>query len=80
MVDAGLTWVRVGEFTWGLTEPCRNRFDWAWLDRVLDVLGDSGLKVMLSTPTAAPPNWLVREFPEILHVDRLGRTRTSGSR
>ena len=80
MVGAGLTWVRIGEFTWGLTELGRNRFDWAWLDSALDVLGDAGLKVMFSTPTAVPPNWLVREFPEILPVDRAGRTRTSGSR
>ena len=80
MVEAGLTWVRIGEFTWGLTEPRRNQFDWEWLDRALDVLGESGLKVMLSTPTAAPPNWLVREMPEILPVDRHGRTRASGSR
>ncbi len=43
MAELGLTWVRIGEFAWSRMEPEAGRFDWAWLDRAIDVLGNSGL-------------------------------------
>jgi beta-galactosidase len=80
MREMGIAYVRIGEFGWSRLEPARGRFDWGWLDRALDVLGSAGLQVVLGTPTCAPPKWLVDERPEILPVDREGRTRGFGSR
>ncbi|WP_037306678.1 beta-galactosidase [Ruegeria halocynthiae] len=80
MVDMGLDWVRIAEFTWGLIEPARGQFDWGWLDQVVDILGQAGLRVMMSTPTAAPPKWLIDEYPEILPVGPDGQVRGFGSR
>jgi len=80
MVDMGLDWVRIAEFTWGLIEPERGTFHWGWLDDVIDILGEAGLRVMMSTPTAAPPKWLIDEHPEILPVGLDGRVRGFGSR
>ncbi|WP_425081948.1 beta-galactosidase [Ruegeria arenilitoris] len=80
MVEMGLDWVRIAEFTWGLIEPKRGVFHWDWLDEVIDILGESGLRVMMSTPTAAPPKWLIDEHPEILPVGPDGRVRGFGSR
>ncbi|WP_298935078.1 beta-galactosidase [uncultured Ruegeria sp.] len=80
MVDMGLDWVRIAEFTWGLIEPERGRFEWGWLDEVIGILGEAGLRVMMSTPTAAPPKWLVDEHPEILPVGPDGQVRGFGSR
>ncbi|WP_170430316.1 beta-galactosidase [Ruegeria arenilitoris] len=80
MVEMGLDWVRIAEFTWGLIEPERGQFQWVWLDEVIDILGDAGLRVMMSTPTAAPPKWLIDEHPEILPVGPDGRVRGFGSR
>ncbi len=80
MVDLGLSWVRIGEFSWAATEPARGRFEWGWLDEAINALGGAGLKVMLCTPTAAPPKWLVNERPEILPVAADGRVRDFGSR
>ncbi|MFY2825527.1 beta-galactosidase [Ruegeria sp. MALMAid1280] len=80
MVEMGLDWVRIAEFTWGLIEPERGRFQWGWLDEVIDILGNAGLRVMMSTPTAAPPKWLIDEHPEILPVGPDGRVRGFGSR
>ncbi|WP_424830418.1 beta-galactosidase [Ruegeria sp.] len=80
MVDMGIDWVRIAEFTWGLIEPRRGEFDWGWLDEVIDILGQAGLRIMMSTPTAAPPKWLVDEYPEMLPVDPNGRVRGYGSR
>ena len=80
MVDLGLDWVRISEFSWSNVEPQRGQFHWEWLDEAVEILGSAGLKIMMCTPTAAPPKWLVDECPEILPVDSLGQTRKFGSR
>ncbi|MCG8440776.1 MAG: beta-galactosidase [Caulobacterales bacterium] len=80
MADLGLTTARIGEFAWAEIEPEPDRFAWDWLDRALDVLGAAGLTVMLGTPTATPPKWLVDAKPDILGWDRFGRPRRFGSR
>jgi beta-galactosidase len=80
MAAMGLTWVRVGEFAWSRLEPEPGRYDWAWLDQALDILHGAGLRVVLGTPTATPPKWLVDADPSMLAVDARGRTRGFGSR
>ena len=80
MAAMGLTRVRIGEFAWSRLEPTPGRFDWAWLDRALDLLHAHGLGVILGTPTATPPKWLVDGMPDMLAVDSQGRPRRFGSR
>ncbi|MEQ8858930.1 MAG: beta-galactosidase [Pseudomonadales bacterium] len=80
MRELGITRVRVGEFAWSRLEPRRGRFHWDWLDRAIDTLAGAGLGVVLGTPTACPPKWLVDECPEILPADAAGRPRRFGSR
>ena len=80
MRETGITFVRIGEFAWSRIEPAPGRFEFGWLDRALDVLGGAGLRVVLCTPTATPPKWLVDAEPDILPVDAHGRTRGFGSR
>lgn len=80
MVETGLTWVRIGEFAWSRMEPQPGQFDWDWLDRAIDVLGDAGLQVILGTPTATPPRWMLDKHPEMLAHDAEGRPRKFGSR
>lgn len=80
MRELGISFVRIGEFAWSRYEPQRGRFAWGWLDRAMDVLGEAGLKIVLGTPTATPPKWLVDELPEILPVDINGHRRGFGSR
>ncbi|NIA67964.1 beta-galactosidase [Pelagibius litoralis] len=80
MAALGITYVRIGEFAWSLMEPRRDAFDWGWLDRAIETLAAAGLKVVLGTPTATPPKWLVDERPDILPSDEEGRVRRFGSR
>jgi len=80
MVEAGLTWVRIGEFAWSRIEPRPGQFDWGWLDRAIETLGDAGLKVVLGTPTATPPAWVVDKHPDTFALDAQGRPRGFGSR
>lgn len=81
MHDLGLLYVRIGEFAWARIEKAEGLFDWAWMDRAIDVLGAAGLKVVLGTPTATPPKWLCEKYPDILPVDiHTGQVRGFGSR
>ena len=80
MADLGLTWVRIGEFAWKRMEPEEGRYDWGWLDRAIEALGAAGLRVVLGTPTATPPAWVVAKHPDMYAVDAAGRLRGYGSR
>jgi beta-galactosidase len=80
MAGLGLTWVRIGEFAWSRLEAEPGRFDWGWMDRAFDVLTAAGLKIVLGTPTATPPRWMIDRHPDMLAVDAYGRARGFGSR
>ena len=69
MQKCGLNVVRIGEFAWSRIEPDDGEFHFDWLDRVIDVLADRGINVVLGTPTAAPPAWLINRHPDILPVE-----------
>jgi beta-galactosidase len=80
MVEMGISLVRIAEFAWSKIEPSPDAFEWAWLDRAIAVLHEHKLKIVLCTPTATPPKWLVDAQPEILAVDAQGHPRRFGSR
>ncbi len=80
MVAAGLSRVRIGEFAWSRIEPSPGRFDWGWLDRAIETLHAAGLGIILGTPTATPPKWLVDAMPDMVPVDTQGQPRGFGSR
>ncbi len=80
MADLGLTWVRIGEFAWSRLEPSPGAFSFDWLDKAISVLHDAGLKVVLGTPTATPPRWMVDKMPDMLAADADGHVRKFGSR
>lgn len=80
MVEIGLSYVRVGEFAWSRLEPNPGQYEFDWLRRSLDVLHAAGLKVVLGTPTATPPKWLVDKMPDMLAIDENGQVRGFGSR
>ena len=63
MAALGLTWVRIGEFAWSRMEPEPGRYDLR-LARPRDrYSGAAGLKVVLGTPTATPPRWMLTATP-----------------
>jgi len=80
MRELGLTYVRIGEFSWSRVEPEEGRLEFEWLDEAIQTLGREGLKVVLGTPTATPPKWLIDKHPDILAYDAQGRVRKFGSR
>ncbi len=80
MREAGVTMVSVGIFSWALLEPSPGTYDFGWLDRVLDLLHENGIRADLGTPTVAPPAWFYREHPEALPVAADGTRYAFGSR
>ncbi len=66
MKEAGLSVVRMGESTWSLWEPQDGKFEYAWMDRVVDAMQKAGIKVILGTPTYSIPVWMYHAHPEIL--------------
>ncbi|MER7174484.1 beta-galactosidase [Streptomyces mesophilus] len=80
MREAGVTMVSVGIFSWALLEPAEGAYEFGWLDRVLDLLHENGIRVDLGTPTMAPPAWFYRAHPEALPVTADGVRYAFGSR
>ncbi|MFE2219710.1 beta-galactosidase [Streptomyces canus] len=80
MREAGVTMVSVGIFSWALLEPAEDVYDFARMDKILDLLQENGIAADLATPTAAPPAWFFHNYPEALPVDRDGRKLSYGSR
>src|SRR5690606_7677345 len=80
MAEVGIKFVRIGEFAWSKLEPMPRALRLDWLVRAMDVLGAAGLKVIVGTPTATPPRWMVDKHPDKLAVDAEGRRRGFGSR
>jgi len=80
MQKAGLSVARLGESSWGLWEPEDGRFEYAWMDRVIDRMHQAGIKVILGTPTYSVPAWMYKEHPEIFITRFGGQTITFGYR
>lgn len=76
----GLEFVHMGEFAWAFMEPEEGRFDFDWLEQCVQLCAEQGLKVILCTPSPAPPIWLTQKYPEILMVDAKGRRMQHGAR
>ncbi|PRX66426.1 beta-galactosidase [Cohnella sp. SGD-V74] len=78
--EAGIERIRIAEFAWACLEPEEGRYEWRWLDEAIALATDFGLQVVLCTPTACPPIWLVEQHPEVLPVHRSGKTVGFGAR
>ncbi|MEU4447881.1 beta-galactosidase [Actinosynnema sp. NPDC050801] len=80
MRRAGVNLVSVAIFSWALLEVEEGRYEFGWLDRVLDRLHAGGIRVDLATATAAPPPWLTTAHPEMLPETADGVRLAHGSR
>jgi beta-galactosidase len=58
----------VGIFSWVSLEPEEGRFEFGWLDRVMDMLAEHGAYAVLATPSGAKPAWMSARYPEIRRV------------
>ncbi|MET8865389.1 beta-galactosidase [Nonomuraea sp. NPDC004580] len=80
MRQAGVNTVSLGVFAWAALEPEPGRYEFGWLDEVMDLLHDNGISVNLATPTAAPPVWLTHLHPEVFPIREDGQPFGFGNR
>ncbi len=80
IAEMGFEFTHFAEFAWAQLEPEEGKYDFAWLDRAVELADKAGLKVMMCTSTATPPVWLVRKYPEILVTRENGTQMDHGSR
>jgi len=70
----------VGIFSWVMLEPEEGRYEFGWMDRLLDRLHESGVYAILATPSGSKPAWLSHTHPEVCQVDRNGIREPHGAR
>jgi beta-galactosidase len=59
----------VGIFSWTALEPEEGRYDFSWLDEIMDLLAKNGIAAVLATPSGARPAWMSQKYPEVLRVN-----------
>ncbi len=80
MKKAGVNLVSVGIFSWAKIETSEGVYDFDWLDRIIDKLGEAGIAVDLASATASPPMWLTQAHPEVPWKDYRGDVCQPGAR
>lgn len=80
MKKAGVNLVSVGIFSWAKIETSEGVYDFDWLDRIINKLGEAGIAVDLASATASPPMWLTQAHPEVLWKDYRGDVCQPGAR
>jgi beta-galactosidase len=70
----------VGIFSWEALEPEEGKFDFTWLDEIMDRLAANNAFAVLATPSGARPAWLSQKYPEILRVGENRQKQLHGGR
>src|SRR5688500_6780371 len=76
----GLQIVHMGEFAWFTMEPRPGEFQFDWLERCVELAAARQLDVILCTPAAAPPVWLVQQHPDVRPLNETNRPKRFGGR
>jgi beta-galactosidase len=65
----GFEFVHLAEFAWFKMEPQEGKFNFAWLDKVVNLCAKNSLKVIMCTPSATTPTWMRINYPETFIMD-----------
>ncbi len=80
MKEIGVNTARIAEFAWHRMEPHPGEFDFSYFHQVVNKLAAAGIAVVLGTPTATPPRWLERLYPDVMAENENGRVFSHGGR
>lgn len=80
MREAHVNTVALAIFSWDRIQPEEHRWDFDWLDLIIDKLGHAGIAVDLASATATAPLWLYEAHPEVLPRDKYGHVVGPGAR
>lgn len=70
----------IGIFSWSALEPEEGRFEFGWLDTIMDKLAANQAYAVLATPSGAKPAWMSRAYPEVRRVGPDGARQPHGGR
>jgi len=80
MAEMGFEFTHFAEFAWAQIEPLEGVYDFKWLDKAVELAVKNNLKVIMCTPSATPPVWLTKKYPEVLVVMPNGLIAMHGTR
>jgi beta-galactosidase len=60
--------VTLGVFSWSSLEPEEGRYEFGWMDKLFEKLYRQGIRIILATPSAGKPQWLMNRYPEVMRV------------
>jgi beta-galactosidase len=80
MKKAGINSATVGIFSWSRLEPEEGKYEFDWLEEIIDRLYDNGIFTVLATPSGAKPIWMSEKYEEIRRVSANGVRDHSGGR
>ncbi|MBQ8803967.1 MAG: beta-galactosidase [Tyzzerella sp.] len=80
MKEANCNEMSVGIFSWATLEPEEGKYDFSFLDEIIDKVYKNGGRVVLATPSGARPRWLAEKYPEVLRVREDGHRKRFGAR
>jgi beta-galactosidase len=72
MALSGCNTFSIGIFAWTSYEPEEGKFNFDWLDMIMDRLAEKGYNAILATPSGARPAWMAKKYPEVRRVNRDG--------
>ncbi|NQX60811.1 beta-galactosidase [Paenibacillus qinlingensis] len=77
---AGIDVATINVFSWALSQPNEDTYDFTWLDDIINRLHANGTYVCLATSTGAHPAWMAKKYPDVCRVDFEGRKHKFGKR
>ncbi len=80
MKKAHINIVTLNVFSWAALQPDEDTYDFTKLDKIMEYVGENGLKVCMATSTGAHPAWMAKRHPDILRTEIDGRKRKFGGR
>lgn len=78
--QAHINEVTLGVFAWAALEPEEGRYEFGWMERIIERMAKEGIGVILATPSGARPKWLSDRYPEVLRVSENGERNYFGGR
>ena len=77
---AHINTVSVGIFSWAVLEPEEGKYNFDWLEEIINNLYKEGIHTILATPSGARPKWMADKYEEVLRMDPDRTRRFFGGR
>ncbi len=72
--------VSLGIFSWAVLEPEEGKYNFDWLEEIINNLYKEGIHTILATPSGARPKWMTDKYEEVLRMDPDRTRRFFGGR